>query len=76
MITYLGKPSLRERATDQRGIVHHVTDLGSLLTTACGVPGRWEDKNFSTNYAPMVWDGFDPKPDITCMACLVREARR
>jgi hypothetical protein len=68
---------LRERATDQLGIVHGVVAGGwSLLTTRCGVRGQWVDRDFVATAEAMTWNGFDPKPDVTCMACLVKEARR
>lgn len=69
--------SPRERATDRLGVVHRVVAGGfSLLTTECGTRGQWEDRDYVTTAEPMVWDGFDPTPDVTCMACLVKEARR
>lgn len=69
-------PTLRERATDKRGIVHEVAAYGwSLLTTRCLIQGQWADRDFATNAEVMTWDGFDPTPEITCMACLVRKGR-
>lgn len=69
---------LRERATDRLGVVHEVVDASwSLIKTRCGVLSKWQDREaglFITNV--MTWDGFDPMPDVTCMACLVREARK
>ncbi len=69
---------LRERATDRLGVVHEVTDMSwSLLETRCGIKSRWDDRvwrRFSNNV--MTWDGYDPKPDVTCMVCLVKAARR
>jgi hypothetical protein len=69
---------LRERATDRLGVVHEVVDVSwSLIETRCGVKSKWQDRVaglFITN--AMTWDGFDPTPDVTCMACLVREARK
>lgn len=68
--------TLRERATDQLGVVHEVVVCGwSLLTTRCSMRGQWEDRDFVANVDAMTWNGFDPRPDITCMVCLVREAR-
>lgn len=68
---------LREHATDRSGIVHRVRASGfSLLTTECKMRGQWEDRDYVAAAEPMAWDSFDPKPDVTCMACLVKEARR
>lgn len=68
----------RERATDRLGIVHSLHEASfAFLETACRIKSRWSDKfpkPFSHNV--MTWDGFDPLPDVTCMACLVIEARR
>lgn len=70
--------SLRERATDRLGVVHEIVDTTwNVLETRCGVKSRWQDRVpglFSVNV--MTWDGFDPMPDVTCMACLVKGARR
>jgi hypothetical protein len=69
---------LRERATDHLGVVHEITNTTwSLIETRCGVRSRWRDRVvglFSNNV--MTWDGFDPTPDVTCMACMVKGARR
>lgn len=69
--------TLRKRATDRHGVVHEVTATAwNLLEARCGIKSRWQDRvrgSFSDNV--MTWDGFDPIPDVTCMACLVAEAR-
>lgn len=68
--------TLRQRATDQFGVVHEIIVGGwSLLTTACLIIGQWEDRDYLADYATMTWNGFDPMPDITCMSCLVHKGR-
>lgn len=70
--------ALRVRATDKHGVVHEVIEtLWFLMETRCGVRSWWRDRiasPFSDNV--MTWDGFDPTPNTTCMACLVKETRR
>jgi hypothetical protein len=69
--------SLRERATDQLGVVHGIVAGGwSLLTTQCGVRGQWVDRDFVATAEAMVWDALSPTPDVTCMTCMVKGARR
>ncbi len=70
-------PPLRERATDRHGVVHEVIrSAWSLLTTACQVFGHWEDRDHISNYTVMTWDALNPMADVTCITCLVKEARR
>lgn len=71
---------LRERETDHLGVVHQVTGITwSRVDTQCGIKSEWRDRAmglFTHTYAKMDWDGFDPKPAVTCMACLVKDAQK
>lgn len=69
--------SLRKRATDPLGVVHEVASVSwSLVETRCGIIARWQDRvSVLFNRSTMAWDGFDPTPEITCMACMVKGAR-
>jgi hypothetical protein len=67
--------TVRRRAVDRRGVVHHVTwgDDTPTLETACGAQTTWTDRAFISraidmSQAPSV-------SDVSCMACVAAEAQ-
>ena len=70
--------ALRKRAADQFGIVHqvvYVIEVSNLIgiDTACGIRSKWIDRINKPDKNAMTHVERD---DVTCMACLVKGARR
>lgn len=63
--------------SDAYTTAYNATSWRALLTTVCRAIAQWEDRDYPGYHnATMTWDGFDPMPDVTCMVCLVKGARR
>lgn len=68
--------TLRVRATDRFGIVHAVVDGWINVDTRCEIESKWDGRVVDKfNHNVWTWSGLDPLPDVTCMTCLVLEAR-